>query len=34
MCLLPAIDNILYNIQRQGKISFYVSAMQARRFVS
>ena len=26
MQLLPALDNILYNVQRQGKISFYVSA--------
>ena len=25
MQLLPALDNVLYNIQRQGKISFYVS---------
>ncbi len=22
--MLPAMDNILYNVQRQGKISFYV----------
>jgi hypothetical protein len=25
MVLLPTVDNILYNLQRQGKISFYVS---------
>ena len=25
MQLLPTLDNILYNVQRQGKISFYVS---------
>ncbi len=25
MALLPVMDNLLYNIQRQGKISFYVS---------
>lgn len=24
MQLLPTLDNVLYNIQRQGKISFYV----------
>ena len=24
MMMLPAMDNILYNVQRQGKISFYV----------
>ena len=24
MVLLPIMDNLLYNIQRQGKISFYV----------
>lgn len=24
MQLLPMMDNILYNVQRQGKISFYV----------
>jgi len=24
MMLLPALDNLLYNVQRQGKISFYV----------
>jgi hypothetical protein len=23
--MLPAMDNLLYNVQRQGKISFYVS---------
>lgn len=22
--LLPTMDNVLYNVQRQGKISFYV----------
>ncbi|KZV67085.1 branched-chain alpha-keto acid dehydrogenase E1-alpha subunit [Peniophora sp. CONT] len=26
MVLLPTMDNLLYNLQRQGKISFYVSA--------
>ncbi|KAF9013298.1 branched-chain alpha-keto acid dehydrogenase E1-alpha subunit [Cyathus striatus] len=26
MQLLPALDNILYNVQRQGKISFYMTA--------
>ena len=25
MSQLPIIDNLLYNVQRQGKISFYVS---------
>jgi 2-oxoisovalerate dehydrogenase E1 component alpha subunit len=25
MALLPVMDTLLYNIQRQGKISFYVS---------
>lgn len=25
MLLLPTLDNVLYNVQRQGKISFYVS---------
>lgn len=25
MQLLPTLDNLLYNVQRQGKISFYVS---------
>ncbi|KAG7088194.1 hypothetical protein E1B28_012211 [Marasmius oreades] len=25
MQLLPALDTVLYNVQRQGKISFYVS---------
>ena len=25
MQLLPTLDNVLYNVQRQGKISFYVS---------
>ena len=24
MMLLPTLDNVLYNVQRQGKISFYV----------
>jgi 2-oxoisovalerate dehydrogenase E1 component alpha subunit len=24
MVMLPIVDNILYNVQRQGKISFYV----------
>lgn len=24
MVQLPIIDNLLYNVQRQGKISFYV----------
>jgi hypothetical protein len=24
MQLLPVLDNLLYNVQRQGKISFYV----------
>ena len=24
MSVLPIMDNILYNVQRQGKISFYV----------
>jgi hypothetical protein len=24
MLLCPILDNILYNVQRQGKISFYV----------
>ncbi|KIM28966.1 hypothetical protein M408DRAFT_68602 [Serendipita vermifera MAFF 305830] len=23
MCMLPTLDNVLYNVQRQGKISFY-----------
>jgi hypothetical protein len=23
--MLPVMDNLLYNVQRQGKISFYVS---------
>lgn len=27
MVLLPTMDNLLYNIQRQGKISFYVRVM-------
>ncbi|KAF8729417.1 hypothetical protein AX14_006139 [Amanita brunnescens Koide BX004] len=26
MQLLPTVDNILYNVQRQGKISFYMTA--------
>ncbi|EKM79223.1 hypothetical protein AGABI1DRAFT_40547 [Agaricus bisporus var. burnettii JB137-S8] len=26
MMLLPAMDNVLYNIQRQGKISFYMTS--------
>ncbi|KII90763.1 hypothetical protein PLICRDRAFT_39345 [Plicaturopsis crispa FD-325 SS-3] len=26
MQLLPALDNLLYNVQRQGKISFYITA--------
>ncbi|KAF9452904.1 branched-chain alpha-keto acid dehydrogenase E1-alpha subunit [Macrolepiota fuliginosa MF-IS2] len=26
MQLLPALDNVLYNVQRQGKISFYMTA--------
>lgn len=30
MQLLPALDTVLYNIQRQGKISFYVSTVMAR----
>lgn len=25
MNLLPTMDNVLYNVQRQGKISFWVS---------
>ena len=25
MLMLPSLDNLLYNVQRQGKISFYVS---------
>lgn len=29
MQLLPTLDNILYNIQRQGKISFYVSTLSS-----
>lgn len=28
MQLLPTLDNILYNVQRQGKISFYVGAQE------
>lgn len=28
MQLLPTLDNILYNVQRQGKISFYVRALE------
>jgi hypothetical protein len=32
MVLLPTIDNILYNIQRQGKISFYVRTVNIRFF--
>jgi 2-oxoisovalerate dehydrogenase E1 component alpha subunit len=26
MQLLPNLDNVLYNVQRQGKISFYMTA--------
>jgi len=26
MQMLPTLDNVLYNVQRQGKISFYVTA--------
>ncbi|KAF5340773.1 hypothetical protein D9611_007507 [Ephemerocybe angulata] len=26
MMLLPALDNVLYNVQRQGKISFYMTS--------
>jgi hypothetical protein len=29
MQLLPTLDNILYNVQRQGKISFYVRGHDA-----
>jgi hypothetical protein len=27
MSMQPIVDNILYNVQRQGKISFYVSVV-------
>lgn len=27
MSTLPVMDNILYNVQRQGKISFYVRTL-------
>jgi len=27
MQMLPTLDNILYNVQRQGKISFYMTAI-------
>lgn len=30
MQLLPAMDNILYNVQRQGKFSFYVRHLHLR----
>ena len=29
MLLLPTLDNVLYNVQRQGKISFYVGVSLA-----
>lgn len=34
MQLLPNLDNILYNVQRQGKISFYVRLTSHNRVVS
>lgn len=30
MLLLPTLDTVLYNVQRQGKISFYVRVHSAR----
>ncbi len=29
MQLLPTLDTVLYNVQRQGKISFYVSLVRS-----
>jgi 2-oxoisovalerate dehydrogenase E1 component alpha subunit len=34
MQLLPALDNVLYNVQRQGKISFYVSVQHKSGSIS
>lgn len=34
MQLLPTLDNILYNVQRQGKISFYVRAHDASQTIA
>lgn len=33
MALLPIMDNLLYNIQRQGKISFYVRFFPNNRYL-
>jgi len=34
MNLLPTLDNVLYNVQRQGKISFYVRRIYISLYIS